>query len=630
MFDFVNERKRIVQAIMAIATLPFLFWGIESYRNTGSEDYVAIVTGEKIQRQEFDQALRNQQENMRNSPGEKINDAMIDNPEIRLAVVEKLILQRLFKSEVAGAKLTVTDSQLVEVIQGIPAFQQDGKFSNSRYEEILRNQGMTPVIFESRVRQDMMQQQLTDAFTQYGFVSDTVAHKIMRLSEEKREINQIRIQPEQFLSQIKPSDASVESYYKDHQNELQLPEQVRVEYLVLSLDDLIKKTLVSSDEAIKYYDEHKSEFDQTEERQASHILFNARVTASDQDKEIARSKAKNLLDQIKQSPKSFADFAGQHSQDPGTANKGGDLGFFGRGIMVKSFEDEIFQMKPEEIRGPIQTDFGFHIVKLTSVRAGKSVNYADIKNQVEQELKKQKAGKIFGEVAESFGNMVYEQGDNLRPAAEKFKLSIQESGWINKKVGEAPYLTDEKLLNAIFSEEVIKNKHNTESIEVKPNTLISARVVGHKPVAIPSITIVKDKINKILVRHQAIDYAKEEGKKRLAQLQAGEKDTLTWGPVQQVSRREPQGLDNETLRSVFKAESVKLPSYEGLVDSLGGFSLIRISKVMEPLPVDKTRIKDFGKQLQQLISQEELLSYLAAIKQRSEVTIRKENIERRQ
>lgn len=620
MFDFVHKKKLVVQFILALAALPFLFWGVESYQGDG-EDYVALVAGEKIQRQELDQAMRNQQESMRGTLGE--DATMQDSPEVRFAVLDRLIQQRLLKQEAGRIGLTILDPQLVGVIQDIAAFQQDGVFSNQRYEELLRDQGMTPLTFETRVRQEMLQQHLIDAYTRNSFVPDVVAERVMRLSEEQREVSLIQIRPEQFLSQIRPDDAAIKSYYDRHQAEFQVPEQARVEYLVLSLDDLAKQMQVSAEETSKYFDEHKDGFGQPEERQASHILIAVASTASDADKAAARAKAEQLLAQVKQAPQNFSDLAKRDSQDPGSAVKGGDLGFFGRGMMVKAFEDAVFQMKPEEILGPIQTDFGLHIIKLTAIKTGKAVNFDDVKTQVEQELKKQKAEKTFGEMADGFSNMVYEQSDSLQSAAEKFKLSIRQSDWVSKNVGEPPYLTNSKLLQAIFSEDAIKNKRNTEAIEVTPNTLVVARVLNHRQAAMRSLAAAKDEITMLVVRQQAAEAAVKEGREKLARLQKGENAIVSWGPIQQVSRQQPQGMDNETLRTIFKAGSTGLPSYTGVVNPQGGFTLVRISRITESAPADVAKRKVFGRQLQQLLTQEELAASLAGIRQRSEVTVKK-------
>jgi peptidyl-prolyl cis-trans isomerase D len=603
-FDFVHRKKGVVQFILVLATLPFLFWGVESYRSDG-EDHIAIVAGEKILRQELDQAMRNQQESMRGA-GE--DPSMLDNPEERAAVLKRLVQQRLLKQEAARIGLTVLDPQLVDLIQGIGAFQQDGAFSKNRYEELLRDQGMNPLVFEERVRQEMLQQQLIDAYTRNGFVPDTVAERVLSLSEEKREVSMIRIQPEQFLAQMRPDDAAIKSYYDLHQTEFQVPEQVRVEYLVLSLDELAKQIRVDADETKKYFEEHKDGFGRQEERQASHILISVATTASDAEKAAARAKSEQLLAKIKQTPQIFADLARQQSQDPGSAVKGGDLGFFGRGMMVKSFEDAVFQMKLEEVRGPIQTDFGFHIIKLSAIKAGVAVNFDDVKHQAEQELKKQKAEKTFGEMAEGFGNTVYEQSDSLQPAAEKFKLSVRQSDWISRKGGELPYLTN--------------GKRNTETVEVTPNTLVVARVLNHRPSSLRSMAAAKDEITMQVIRQQAAEAAIKDGREKLERLQKGESVMVAWGPTQQVSRQQSQGIENKTLRAIFKAGSNALPSYNGEANTQGGFTLIRISRITESASADGVTRKAFGRQLQQLLTQEELSAALAGIRQRSDVTIK--------
>ncbi|MGH8763500.1 MAG: SurA N-terminal domain-containing protein [Nitrosospira sp.] len=625
MFDFVHKKKRIVQVILALAALPFLFWGIESYQSSdGGGDYLALAAGEKIHRQEFDQALRNQQESMRATMGENFNDAMLGNPELRSAVLEGLIQQRLLRHEAARVGLTVPDSQLVQVIQDIPAFQQDGKFSKQRYEELLRDQGMNPRTFEARVRQEMERQQLIDAYSGSGLVPVAVAERVMRLGNEEREISLVQIQPEQFLSQMKPDDAAIKSYYDRHQAEFQLPEQVRVEYLVLSLDDLTKQLEVSADEAAKYFDEHRDEFGQPEERRASHILISVPTTASDEEKAAARAKAEQLLMQIKQAPQSFAELAKQYSQDPGSAANGGDLGFFARNMMVKAFEDAVFQMKAEEVSGVVETDHGFHIIKLSAIKPAKLVSFDEVKSQVEEEVKKQKAAKVFGEMAEGFSNMVYEQSDSLQPAAEKFSLTPQRSDWIGRNADEPPYFTNGKLLQAIFSEDAIKNKRNTEAIEVTPNTLVSARVLEHRPAEMPSITALKDKITGFVARQQAAEAAIKAGKEKLAQLQEGKNGTVAWDAPRQVSRKDPQGLDSEMLRAVFKAEAAGLPSYVGVGNSQG-YTLIRVSRVIEPPPVEASERESFARQLQQILTQEELTSYLAGVRKRYDVTVRNDD-----
>ena len=631
MFDFVHKRKRVVQVIMAIAVLPFLFWGLESYQNSDGDDYVAIISGEKIYRQEFDQALRNRFDVMRNSMGDSFNASILDDPTVRVSVLEELIQKRLLNIEAERHRITISDAQLVDVLQGISAFQQDGTFSNQLYRELLRNKGLDVAKFESNVRQEMMRQQVVDGYLKNGFVSNTVAKNILRLSEEKREINSIKIKPSVFLSEIKLNDNDIKEYYNNHQDKFKRPEEIKVEYLVLSIDNLAEEISVSSNEIQRYFEENKAEFGQVEQRQASHILLSAPATSSDEDKAVALSKAQKLLSQIKQAPDNFAEFAKKHSRDAGSADKGGDLGFFSRNTMDKDFEDEIFQMKPGEIRGPIQTGFGFHIIKLSAIKAGKDVNFDEVKNEVQKKIRKEKVSKNFGDKAEEFRNIVYEESDNFRLAAETLKLPIKKSGWISRAGGEEPYFTDARLLQTMFSEDSIENKQNSEVIEIKQDTFIAARVLEHRPAIVLSMVEVREKIIDLLTHQKASDQAVQDGKDKLAQLQRGEEGIVTWDSSHMtVSRNNTNGLEEEVIRAIFKIKPFSFPAYTGVINSEGGFSLIRINNVIDAASPDEEKIKTFSKQLQQLYTQEEFLSYLSAIKQRADVTVIKGRIESQQ
>ncbi|SFI56552.1 SurA N-terminal domain-containing protein [Nitrosomonas sp. Nm34] len=625
MFDFVHRKKTIVQVILLLAILPFMFWGVESYRTDGKESYVAVVDGEEITRREFEQALRNQHEAMRNMLGDKFDSTLLDNPQMRLAVLENLIQKKLLQHEAANVGLTVLDSQLAREIQNISAFHEDQKFSYQRYEELLRRQQMTPAMFESRMVAEIMRQQVLEAVAKSTVIPDTVTRNVAHLSEVKREINQVKIEPQHFISQINPDEAAIQSYYENHQADFLLPERVRIEYVVLSLEELAQQEEVAADEIKKYFDEHQSEFGQEEQRQASHILIAAPATASDDEKAAAREKVENLLAQLKAEPEKFAELASEHSEDQGSAKVGGDLGFLGRGILVKEFEDELFQMQPNEIRGPVETTFGFHIIKLSEIKPAQTAPLEEVRDEIEQTLKRQKAASHFGEIVEDFSNIVYEQSDSLQPAAERLGLAIQQSEWIDKKSKEPAIVTNEKLLQAIFSDDAINEKRNTEAIEVMPDTFVSARVLEHKSAAIQSLDVVRDEVIDRVKKQLAAELAEKEGRDKLAQLQAGEDVSVSWGDTKEISYMQPQGLELDTLRAISQTESDKLPAYTGVTGSDGSFSLIRINRIIEPASLDKDQYQVFSNQLKQMIVQEELSSYQLGLRQRYDVKIREES-----
>lgn len=625
MFDFVHRKKTIVQVILLLAILPFMFWGVESYRTDGKESYVAVVDGEEITRREFEQALRNQHETMRNMLGDKFDSTLLDNPQMRLAVLENLIQKKLLQHEAVNVGLTVLDSQLAREIQNISAFHEDQKFSYQRYEELLRRQQMTPAMFESRMVAEIMQQQVLEAVAKSTVIPDTVTRNVAHLSEVKREINQVKIEPQHFISQINPDEAAIQSYYENHQADFLLPERVRIEYVVLSLEELAQQEEVAADEIKKYFDEHQSEFGQEEQRQASHILIAAPATASDDEKAAAREKAENLLAQLKAEPEKFAELASERSEDQGSAKVGGDLGFLGRGILIKEFEDELFQMQPNEIRGPVETTFGFHIIKLSEIKPAQTAPLEEVRDEIEQTLKRQKAASHFGEIVEDFSNIVYEQSDSLQPAAERLGLAIQQSEWIDKKSKEPAIVTNEKLLQAIFSDDAINDKRNTEAIEVMPDTFVSARVLEHKSAAIQSLDVVRDEVIDRVKKQLAAELAEQEGRAKMTQLQAGEDVSVSWGDTKEISYMQPQGLEIETLRAISQAESDKLPAYTGVTESDGSFSLIRINRIIEPASLDKDQYQVFSNQLKQMIVQEELSSYQLGLRQRYDVKIREES-----
>ena len=622
MFDFVNRKKRIVQVVLLLAVLPFMFWGVQSYRSDGKEGYVAIVEGEEIQRREFEQALRDHQARLRAMFGGSFDSAMLDSYEVRDAVLERLIQQRLLFREAVTNGFTVLDSQLINEIGQIPEFQQDNKFSKKQYEIFLRNEGLSPVGFESRVRQDLLLQQLLDGYSENGFVSDKAVSRVMYLSEVQREINQIQIKPEDFLAEVEPTEEEIEAYYDAHRHEFFLPERVRAEYLVLSLDVLAENEPVSEEAIQNYYEEHIGEYGQPEERKASHILVAVSATAEDKVKQEMREKAESILEQVLQDPERFGELAEEFSDDPGSAARGGDLGFFGRGVMVKAFEDEIFQMHPDEIRGLVETDFGFHIIQLTEIKEAKTAELEEVRGRIETELKLQMVSSIFGEAAEDFTNIVYEQSDSLEPAAEKFELKLQQSDWINRHSSEPAILANERLLSAIFSEEAVLDGRNTEAVEVMPDTLVSARVLEHRQETAQSLSVVRDEIVERLKQQLAADMAVEAGREKLENLLAGNEDTIEWGESKQVSYMLSQGLGQEAIRAIFKADVDSLPTYAGVQNSQGGYSLIRITQVIEPEIADEEKRKNFNNQLQQMITQEEVSSYLGGIRQRYDVTIK--------
>ncbi len=628
MFDAVRSNKRIVQVFLALITLPFAFWGVDSYfRSGGGAGELASVGGSSISRQEFAQTMRDQQERMRTQLGREFNPAMLETPEARQAMLDSLITQRLLLVHAMKSGLTASDAQLIEVISSIPALQEDGRFSKRRYEQALRGQGLTQAGFEAKLRQDLTLQQLVQAVSDTAVVSNAAAERVIAIQLEERQVSEAAIRPEQFAAQVKLPAEAVKDYYEKNRKQFEIPQQIRAEFVVLSREDLVEQIAVSPEEIKSAYEKNAKNYVMPEERRASHILIQLPGDAPEAEQKAARTKIDALLQQVKKNPADFARLAKEHSQDPGSGPKGGDLGFFPRGAMVKPFEDAVFSLKENQLSDVVRSEFGFHIIRVTGIKPGKVRSLEEARDSIASELKLQAAGRKFAEAAETFSNMAYEQSDSLKPVAEKFKLRIRQTGFFDQanRTAAGPLATNEKLFAALFSDDALKNRRNTDAVEVAPNTLVAARVMEVRPAELRSLESSKAEIEKKLVAEEAARLARKDGEEKLARLNKGEAVTLVWSHPQTVTRQPMRGLMPEVQRAIFTAPVGKLPACTGIAMPNGAYAIYQITQVRSGAAKggDDTRAKLQRVQLAQLSGAEDFNAYLAALRQRYGVKINK-------
>jgi peptidyl-prolyl cis-trans isomerase D len=628
MFDLVTKHKRIVQVILALLVVPFAIWGVESYRFAGGgRDAVAIVDGANISQREFGEELRRQQDQLRQMFRGQIDPAALDTPEARHALLQSLISQRVVAREAIRSDVGVPDELLYDSIASIPAFQVDGKFSKNAYETLLRQQNppMTPRQFEARMRYDLALQQLSRAVADSAIAPRSVAARLTALETQQREVSEARIAAQQFLPQVKIDEAKARAYYDANQAEFRIPERVRAEYLVLSQQALQAQESVSPEDVRKQWE--------------------ATYGAQARDREEARKKAQALLAAVRKDPASFAETAKKESQDTGSRESGGDLGWVQRGAFVKPFEDAMFRMKEGAISDIVESDFGLHIIRLTGIRKvdGREERRASHilipappaakpfeaqRAEIEAELKKQRAARRFAEAADSFNNTVYEQADSLKPAAERFKLQLQTTGWITKSTNqELGALDNPKLLAALFSSDSLQNKRNTDAIEVAPNTLVAARVIEHRPAAQRSFDEVKAELIENLRRREAAELAQKDGAEKLEQLRKGGDAGVKWGAAKLVSRRDAQGLPGEVLRQVVSADVAKLPAYVGVPVPGSGYLLLRISKVVE---ADASKQgADTAARVASQFGAAQYQAYVESLRSRADIEVNPANLEKK-
>lgn len=627
MFDAVRNSKKLVQIFLFLIILPFAFWGVESYiRNVGGANELATVGKSKISPQEFQEALQNYGNQLRASAGDQFKPEMLESPQVRQMVLDGLVVRRLLALQAQDGRLGVSTEQLPEIIMQVPAFQEDGKFSKSKYETLLARQGMNPAIFEERLRQDMVLQQLEASVTLSSQPAKTVIGRWLALQREEREVADFVIKPDAFLGQVKLEADAAQKFYDANKSRFLTPEQAKVDYLVLNAETLGDKLAPSDADLKAWYDSHQDKFQVQEERRASHILILADQAAPEATVKAAQAKAEGLLKQLQQTPAKFAELAKQNSEDPGSKDKGGDLGVLDRRALVKPFADAAFALKDGEMSGLVRSEFGFHIIKVTGLKPGRLKPLDEVRAEVTAEAKAQAGQRKFAEMSEQFSNLVEDQSDSLTPAAEKFHLTVQSAGWVIKGGKSSTPLLNDKLLAALFSDDAIKGKRNTRAVEAGPNTLVAARIAEYKPAAQRPLEEVKAEIEKQLSLEQAGKLAQKDGEAKLAQLNKGEKTDLTWAAPHALTRATNAGLPPDTMRALFKTPAEKLPAYVGLAAPNGSYLLFKVSSSKQ-LPADDNKDKALSAQFARFTAEGEWLAYLAVLRERYPVKINKALLE---
>jgi peptidyl-prolyl cis-trans isomerase D len=604
--------------LMLLVFPSFVFFGVQGYnRLMESDQAVARVGGQSITPQEFEAAQRQQLDRMRDMLGPNFDPKLFDTRQARAGILDSLIAEKAVASETAKANVVVSSQRVIDVIKAIPAFQQDGKFNYERYKTLVAAQGQSEQYFEQRVRADLVQQTLVRAIAGSTLVPKAVADHIQRLSEEEREVRELRFRPEDYAGQVKVTDEAINDHYSKNKVEFETPENVRAEYLVLTLDSVAKQINVPESDLRAYYEQNKSRYGTPEQRRASHILFTVGDSGTAKDKAGARKIAEEVLAKVRAHPDEFAKLAKQYSKDPGSAANGGDLGFFGRTMMVKPFEEAAFGLKEGEISDLVESDFGFHIIRVTAIKPAQIKPFEEVRGEIETEYRHQQAQKKFAEAAETFTNTVYEQADSLKPAAEKLKLQIQVAESVTRKglpvrPGTPPVFVP-RLTEALFAPDSIKNHRNTEAIETAPNTLAAARVVEYHAAALRPLDQVRDQIRAKLEGAEAARLAREAGGKKLAELAAAASDT-GFAKAQTVSRARPEGLSDVALKAVMRAPTQKLPTYVGSELEGGAYGIFEILSAKMPEKEDAARKEQLLHSLQQTIGNGDDAAYVAALK----------------
>ena len=627
MFDFVRKHTKIMMGLMFLLIIPsFVLFGIDGYnrmRENGAT--VARVGGHDITQGEWDAAHKAEADRLR-AQMPNLDAKLLDSPEARYSTLERLVRERVMAQAADQFRLTTSDARLARDLQEDPGIaslrRPDGKLDMERYRQMAASQGTTPEGFEARVRRDLSVRQVEAGLTQTGFAATAVADVALNAFFERREVQVVNFLSADFASRVNPTDAEVEAFYKTNETLFQAPEQANIEYVVLDLESVKKSITINEADLKSYYEQNVARLSGNEERRASHILINAPKDAPAAERQKAKARAQELLAELRKAPDSFADLAKKNSQDTGSAAKGGDLDFFARGAMVKPFEEAAFAMKKGDISELVESDFGYHIIKLADIKAPKQRSFEELRAGIETDLKTQQAQRKFAETAEAFTNGVYEQSDSLKPVADKLKLEIKTAAKISRKpaAGVTGLLANAKFLAAIFGPDAIEKKRNTEAIETAPNQLTAGRITQYQAAKTMALADVRANVRERLVASRATELAAQEGAAKLAAWKAAPGSAVM--PAAQVlSRDQAQNTPPQILNAVLRADTSKLPVFVGVSMGAQGYAVVKVNQVVTRPTSTEVAAKQDRAQYAQWWTAAESQAYYGLLKERFKASI---------
>ena len=585
MFESIRQHKKYLMGFLMILIIPsFVLFGVEGYSNANEGgEAVATVNGKEIKAAEWDAAHQAQIERLQQAMP-TIDIKLLDTPEARYAALETLVQQRVMAVAAQELRIFTSDQRLQRDLQSNEVIASlrlpDGKLDIEAYRALLARQGMSPDMFENQVRQDLSVQQITQGVLTSGFTTPAAAATGLKAFFERRQVRVAPFTAAQFAAQAVPTDADLQGHYQNNAAAFQTLEQADVEYVVLDAQAMAKDVRLNEADVRAYFEQNTAQWAGAEERRASHILFSLDPKADSAVQAQVKKKAEAVLAEARQQPERFAALAKQHSQDPGSAAEGGDLNFFGRNAMVKAFEDVAFSLNKGQISDLVKTDFGWHIIRLTDIKEPPKPSFEALRAQIEDDLKKQQAQRLFAEAAETFTNMVYEQADSLQPVAERFKISVQTQTGLTRRVqADAGIWSNDRLLSAVFSPDSIAKKTNTEAVELGSGRMAAARIVRYAPAATQPFEQVKDAVRARWVAQRAVELAQAQGEQSLAAWKGGAAATGL-GESRTISRVAALGLSPEAMNAVMSASAQALPAWVGVKLPNQGYVVIQVEQVL--------------------------------------------------
>ncbi len=569
-----NSQGWIAKTIIGIIIMLLALTGFDAIFNAASNSRnAAEVNGEEISLDELNQAMNMQRRQLAQQLGGDFDSSMLDDKLVRESSLRALIDRALLLQGARDADFAFSETALDQLILQTPEFTVDGAFSAARFDQVIQQMGYTRFQFRELMKQEMLIGQLRAGISGSGFVTDEQIEAFARLEQQTRDFATISIPAD--AGSVEVSDDEARQHYEQNTDRYRSPEQVVVEYVELKKESFFDQVEASDDDVNDLYQQRIANL--AEQRRAAHILIEA-DDAGDGD---ARVKIDEVAKRLSEG-EDFAVLAKELSEDPGSANEGGDLGFAGPGVYDPAFEEALYALEDGQVSEPIRSDFGWHLIKLLGVQSPEVPTLDSLRPELVREIKAQQVEQRFVEASKQLEDTAFESSDLAQPAQE-LGLSVQTTEAFGRE-GGAGVAANRQVIQAAFSEEVLVDGANSGVIELDPDTAIAVRVKQHlQPEALP-FDEVKDDIVAQLQRSKATDQAKQASEQLIATLRDGGEASGQWQPVEAASRSQ-EGVEPEVLQQVFrmpKPETNDKPSYGTVRLTNGDYVVVRLSGVSEP------------------------------------------------
>lgn len=620
--------------IVGFITIPFALWGIQSYLGVSSNPAAVTVDGTEITQQQVEQEVRQFRDRLRNQLGKAYRPELFNDKMLRKQVMEQMINDAVLSETADDWNLRISDDFVRQYIQSIPYFQSNGRFNVQAYNTAVRNQGMTQRGFEEGIREDLVKQQLRNGIAGSAIATDYELNESIRLRDQERETTYMLVSGEKLAGDYQPSDEELKAYYDSHLQDHMVPERVKVEYILLSPETVGAGLEVTDEKLRAYYDQHKDEFQAPEERKVRHILVQVDENADAETVDAAKAKIEDIAKRL-ENGESFAALAREFSDDPGSKEQGGDVGWISPGVMAKAFEDAAYKLEKDKISEPVRTPFGFHLIEVTEIKSGGEGSFDALRGKIETAYRRNQAEQLLFDKAEKLADLSYETPDSLAPAAEALQLEPIQSDWFDRKGGKG-VLASPKVVAAAFSEDVLQENNNSELIELEDDQVLVLRVVEHEAEHPQAFEEVKDRIRATLKREKASKLAAAKGEELLKSLQGGstsleqlaEENSWKLEPAATIKRNStavPAAV-RDTAFGLPRPTSDK-PAVGGVALGNGDYALLSVSKVTDgdPSKLDEEARKAGKEQLARIKGEAQFNLMGRYLREHAKVEINTEN-----